>query len=77
MLLKDRVAIITGGSRGMGKAIALRFAEEGCSSVIADLLDQEAEQTVKEVSQKGKEAIYVRCDVTDSNQVKAMVDKGV
>ena len=77
MLLKDRVAIITGGSRGMGRAIVLRFAEEGCTSVIADVLDKEAEQTVKEVSQKGKEAIYVRCDVTDSSQVKAMVDKAI
>ena len=77
MLLKDRIAIITGGSRGMGKAIALRFAEEGCSSVIADLLDKEAERTIKEASQKGREAIYVRCDVTDSSQVKAMVDKAI
>ena len=77
MLLSDRVAIITGGSRGMGRAIALRFAEEGCGSVIADVLDKDAEQTVKEVSQKGREAIYVRCDVTDSDQVKAMVDKAV
>jgi 3-oxoacyl-[acyl-carrier protein] reductase len=77
MLLKDRVAIITGGSRGMGRAIAVRFAEEGCSSVIADVLDKEAEQTVKEINQKGKEAISVRCDVTDSRQVKAMVDRAI
>jgi NAD(P)-dependent dehydrogenase (short-subunit alcohol dehydrogenase family) len=77
MLLKSRVAIITGGSRGMGRAIAIRFAEEGCSSVIADVLDKEAAQTVKEVSRKGKKALYVRCDVTDSRQVKAMVDKAI
>jgi len=44
MLLKDRVAIITGGSRGMGRAIALRFADEGCSSVVADLRDEEGER---------------------------------
>jgi NAD(P)-dependent dehydrogenase (short-subunit alcohol dehydrogenase family) len=77
MLLKSRVAIITGGSRGMGRAIAIRFAEEGCSSVIADVLDKEAAQTVKEVSRKGKKALYVCCDVTDSRQVKAMVDKAI
>ena len=77
MLLKDRVAIITGGSRGMGRGIALRFAEEGCSSVIADLRDQEGEQTVKDVQAKGKNAIYVHCDITDSAQVKGMVDKAI
>jgi NAD(P)-dependent dehydrogenase (short-subunit alcohol dehydrogenase family) len=37
MLLKDRVAIITGGSVGMGRSTALRFAEEGCSVVVADI----------------------------------------
>ena len=77
MLLDNRVAIITGGSRGMGRAIALRFADEGCSSVIADVRDKEGESTVGEVVKKGKEAIYVHCDVSDSGQVKAMVDRAV
>jgi 3-oxoacyl-[acyl-carrier protein] reductase len=73
MLLKDRVAIITGGSRGMGRAIALRFADEGCSSVIADVRDKEGEETVGEVKQKGRDAMYVHCDVANSGQVKDMV----
>ncbi len=77
MLLKDRVAIITGGSRGMGRAIALRFAGEGCSSVIADVRDKEGERTVGEVKKKGKDAIYVHCDVTDSGQVKDMVARAI
>jgi len=77
MLLKDRVAIITGGARGMGRAIALRFAGEGCSSVIADVLDKDGEKTVADVKKAGKDGIYVHCDVTSSAQVKAMVDKAV
>jgi 3-oxoacyl-[acyl-carrier protein] reductase len=77
MLLKDRVAIITGSARGMGRAIALRFAREGCSSVIADVLDKEGERTVADVKKAGKDAIYVHCDVTSSTQVKDMVAKAI
>jgi 3-oxoacyl-[acyl-carrier protein] reductase len=77
MLLKDRAAIITGGARGMGRAIALRFAKEGCSSVIADLLDKDGEQTVADIKKVGKDAIYIHCDVTSSKQVNDMVAKAV
>jgi len=41
MLLSNRVAVITGGARGIGRGIALKFAEEGCSVVITDVLAQE------------------------------------
>jgi len=77
MLLQDRVAVITGGARGMGRAIAVRFAEEGCSSVIADVRDEEAQKTVEMVTEKGKKAIYQHCDVSNSKQVKDMVDKAI
>ncbi len=74
MLLKNRVAIITGGARGMGRAIALRFAKEGCSSVIADLRDKEGKKTVADIKKAGKDALYIHTDVTNSASVKAMVD---
>lgn len=77
MLLKDKVAIITGGARGMGRTIALRFAKEGCSSVIVDLLDKDGEKTVADIKKVGKDAIYIRCDVTNSAQVKDMVAKSI
>jgi len=74
MLLFDRVAIITGGARGIGKGIALKFAEEGCSIAIADILMKEANDTAAEVSKKGGEVLAIKCDITDSRQVQNMVD---
>ena len=77
MLLSNRVAIITGGARGIGKGIALKFADEGCSIVITDVLVNEGEKTVKEISQKGREAIFLKCDVSSSSQVQDTVDQTI
>jgi 3-oxoacyl-[acyl-carrier protein] reductase len=73
MLLADRVAIITGGARGIGKGIALKFAEEGCAVVIADLLIEEANK-IDELREKGKKGLAIHCDVADDNQVKRTID---
>ena len=75
MLLENRIAIVTGGARGIGKGIALKFAEEGCSIVIADLLMKEANETLGEISKMGREGAVIQCDVTDSHQVQNMVDQ--
>jgi len=75
MLLSDRVAIITGGAKGMGRGMALRFAEEGCSVAIADISMEEANDTLAEVSKRGREGLAIRCDVTDIKQVRDTVDK--
>jgi NAD(P)-dependent dehydrogenase (short-subunit alcohol dehydrogenase family) len=77
VLLKSRVAIITGGAKGIGRGIALKFAQEGCSIVIADIAETEGKKTAEEVSQKGGEGIFVPCDVTNSGQVRDMVDKAI
>ena len=73
MLLSDRVAIITGGAKGIGRGISLRFAEEGCTVAIADILEERAKETALELSKKGKQAIGIKCDVTDKKQVRDMV----
>jgi 3-oxoacyl-[acyl-carrier protein] reductase len=73
MLLANRVAIITGGAKGIGKGIALKFAEEGCAVVIADIDEKIGPQTAREVTEKGSHGTFVRCDSTDEKQVQDMV----
>jgi NAD(P)-dependent dehydrogenase (short-subunit alcohol dehydrogenase family) len=75
MLLENRVAIITGGAKGIGKGISQRFAEEGCSVAIADILEDRARETADELAKKGKKAMAVKCDVTDKKQARDMVAK--
>ena len=77
MLLKDRVAIITGGAKGMGRGMALKFAEEGCSVAIADIAIKEAEEAVAEIKKKGGNGLAIKCDVTNGQQVGETVDKVV
>jgi NAD(P)-dependent dehydrogenase (short-subunit alcohol dehydrogenase family) len=73
MLLKDRVAIITGGARGIGRAIALRFAGEGCDCVICDVDIKGAEKTAKEIKALGRKAIAIAVDVASTKEVGNMV----
>ncbi len=71
-----RVAVVTGGARGIGRASALRIAEEGRDIVIADVLDIGAD-VVKEVEALGHKAIYVKTDVTDEAAVQALMARAV
>ncbi len=75
--LKDKVAIVTGASSGIGRATVLRFAEEGVRQLIADINDDAGEKLAADVAASGAECIYFHCNVADDNEVKAMVDKAV
>ena len=72
MLLKGRVAIITGAARGIGAAFAVGYAKEGARLVIADIVDGDG--TVAEVCRAGSEAIFVKTDVTRQDQCDAMAN---
>jgi NAD(P)-dependent dehydrogenase (short-subunit alcohol dehydrogenase family) len=72
-----RVAIITGGARGIGRACALRIAEEGRDVVIADVLDADGPNVVAEIDALGQKALYIHTDVSDESAVKSMVAQTV
>ncbi len=76
MRLENRVAIVTGGSRGIGRAICLAFAKEG-ASVVVNYLGSEAEarDTVAQIAELGRKAVAVRADVAESREVAHMVSQ--
>lgn len=71
MRLKDKVAIVTGAASGFGEGIAQLFAREGAAVVVADVDEKQG----KSVADALPRATFVKCDVSDSAQVKAMVDE--
>ncbi len=75
MVLKDNVSIITGGARGIGKAIALKFAEEGSDIVIGDVNPEALIEAKKELEAKGRSVLAKKVDVTNLDEVQKFIQK--
>jgi 3-oxoacyl-[acyl-carrier protein] reductase len=73
--LQDKVAIITGAGRGLGKAFALRFAEEGAKLLLPDISLERAEGTVKEIKEKGGEATAMLTDISEEKDTQKMAEE--
>jgi 3-oxoacyl-[acyl-carrier protein] reductase len=75
MLLKDQVVLVTGGARGIGKAIAENFAREKAHLIIADISLESAEETARELATGGIRTLALRLDVSKSEDVSAAFEK--
>ena len=73
--IKDKIAIVTGGGNGIGRAIALRLAAEGAKVVVVDLKKDAAQNIVKEIKAGGGDGLAIGCDATSQNDVDTMVRK--
>ena len=77
MRLKDKVAIVTGSTSGIGEATAVLFAREGAKVVVVGRRRKEGERVVKEIRDEGGKAIFVLTDVSNEDEVKRMVQTTV
>jgi 3-oxoacyl-[acyl-carrier protein] reductase len=73
--LKDRVALITGGARGIGKATAIKMIKEGASVALLDILSGEVSQAAKELQANGGKALGIKADVTHKEEIGKAVDQ--
>lgn len=73
--MTDRVALVTGAASGMGKAMAVGFAEAGADLMLADINEPGAQETAHEIESLCRRAIPVRCDVSDVDQVRGMFSR--
>jgi len=77
MILKDKIVIVTGAAKGIGRGIAINFAKEGASVVVSDLNKDECLRVVAEIEALGVEALAIQCDVSIKKEVDELISATV
>ena len=77
MILKDKIALVTGAAQGIGKAIALRLANSGADLAVLDMNLEKAEETVKEIEKLGRRAIALKANVASLQEAETIMDETV
>jgi len=75
--LAGKVALVTGGSAGIGRAAALIYAREGAKVVVSDIAVEGGEETVGKIKENGGEAVFIKANVVNDAEVKELIDKTV
>jgi Short-chain alcohol dehydrogenase of unknown specificity len=73
--LRDKVAVVTGGGAGIGRATCELFAEEGAAVIVAERNETSGPETVRRIADRGGKALFVRTDVADEDNVRRMADE--
>lgn len=74
-LMKNQVAVITGAASGIGRSVALKLAENGAKIVLLDLSEQKAHRVLEVLNMLGSEALFIKTDVAESEQVQCAIEK--
>jgi NAD(P)-dependent dehydrogenase (short-subunit alcohol dehydrogenase family) len=72
-----KVAIVTGGSFGIGRATAVAFARRGANVVVADWVEDKENETINQIKNTGSDAMFIKCDVSNGTEVKNLVEKTI
>ena len=75
--LINRIAIVTGARRGMGRTHALELAKAGAKVVVSDISQEDCQKVVKEIEREGGKALALKCDISKRDEVEAMVKKTI